>query len=284
MTVTKAKTPQIKGIKALKSFMKGIPAYMEDNRAGLEDYFIEHQDDAELPSFSNDLYSLFECLDTIESNTFYLIAIRLNALTAHLDRFLFAIDLKQRESKAFISRNRNYLKFMEPTERQLIEVQEIMLDVFAFTAGVYGIKASLMALKQYTGVKEFEHLDKKIINLEPSKIDPATWDYTKAKAECRKAKDFKIEDYLNTVCIAMNELDERGIEFTVEPFDPVAFRPTQKTIDAIIKTKRFFGSQKYDYSDNLIFFCHDAYKDQIDADFMRITEEYNRLQKIKHPE
>jgi hypothetical protein len=284
MTTKTPNTPRIKGITGLKKFMKGIPAYTEGKRAGLEDYFLEHQDDAELPNFSNDLYSVFECLDTIECNTFFLIAIRLDSLSTHLDNFLFSYDLRQRESKAFLSRNRNYLKFMEPTDRLLIEVQETMLDIFAFTAGLYGIKASLMALKQYTGIKEFEFLDKKILKLEPSKIDPAVWDYTKAKAECRKSKEYRIEDYLNAVLIAMRELNERGYKFTVEPFDPVAFRPTQNTIDNIIRTRRFFGMQKYDYSDNLIYFCHDEYFKQINLDFMRISEAYNRLQKIKHPE
>lgn len=285
---TTAKKPRVRGLAPLKKFMKVIPKYYESINSGLEDLIDGYQAKYGVDlAYERDIETLFQCLDTVAQNTSFLISIRVGAICTKFDQILFAYDFKKEAPKSVQKQFKQYTDYMTPTDRLQGELKEFIYDVFSFTTGLYGLKASLIGLERATGIKEFKYLDNKILRLEPTKIDPDTWTYEKAKAECKKAKTYKIEDYLNTINIALKELVKRGYDFaSITPFDVKAFRPSEKTITDMVQSKHFFNStNKYkDYSDAFMPYCHELYIKQVVNEHHRIRQEAFELERSLYPE
>lgn len=155
------------------------------------------------------------------------------------DRYLLAHDIAHsgNASDALREELKQYTDFMTPTERQWHEHRYNILDLFCTLYGLYGMLATIQALKKATGIKGFDFMAKQL-TLERTTIKKGT-PLKEIKAICKASAEYKLEDYIMSLNAGLIELKERGFNLGITPLDLAKVRPTPAIINNMIEKGEF---------------------------------------------
>lgn len=231
---TKTKEAQLNNLKQL--IENDLPATFEGVSEGYHAYIDQLEDYDVL--YANDINNLFKQIDQYLDKKEDLEG-KIHSIVLVNDRFLLAHDLagSVHASNELKEELKRYTDYMTPTERQLHEHRYAILDLFCTLYGVYGIVATIQALKKATGIKGFDFFINQM-NLKKTTIKKSAT-LEEIKAVCRGSKTYKIEDYLMSLNAGLIELKERGIDLKVKPLDLAKVRPNTATIDEMIQQEKF---------------------------------------------
>lgn len=263
------KLPRIKGIKQLYEFMQNLKPYIDNVPiCGLSEvHFYWTHRGLENMAYFKDIKELIDCLDYAFRYTSYSIGLRITSVSRFIDGALFEHEMRK-APKEIQNQYKSFTEYMKLTDRQLIQLKEMIYDLFQYSTEFYALNASLLALYKKTNIKEFLHISDVFLHLKPTEIDINTWTYEAAKKHCKQSKDYLIEDYLNTILLGMQELKKIGIDLKITPFKVEDYRPSEETIDRIIKSRHFMNKTAHlAKQSQLLYRCHEYYLAQMSKPF-----------------
>lgn len=200
------------------------------------------------------------------------------------DRFLLAYDIENSVNASNDLRKelKQYTDYMVPEERQLHEQRYMILDLFCTLFGLYGISASIQALKKETGITGFDFMTKQL-KLERTAIKKGA-PLQEIKAICKASKKYKLEDNIMLINASLIELKKRGIDLKITPLDLAKVRPNTATVKEMIEKKDFIDSQMLGEFSLTIWEAPHVYRNR----FMENQEKYlNKLleeERYLHPD
>lgn len=249
-------------LKKLKLFIKNLPEYFSGISAG----YVEYLGEAKGLLYQKDIEALTKLLDFYFNRMHEINSIKIEAILWHIDRLLLEHDLRcsKHASKELREDLEQYTAFMKPTGRSILQLENMILDLFCYFFGIYSLIATVQALKKATKIKGFDFIITQM-DMDKTAFDLKSMSFREMKKACRESAGFKFEDYLTCINKGMLELKERGLDLKIPPLDFRKVRPNTNTLNAIIESGAFTAPHISLEGDYLIsiYQAHEAYRKQV---------------------
>lgn len=259
-------------LKKLKLFVKNLPEYFSGVSAGYAEYLGE----ATGLLYQKDIEALTKLLDFYFNRMHEINGIKIEAILWHIDRLLLEHDLRcsRHASKDLREELEQFTVFMKPTARSILQLKNMILDLFCYFFGIYSVIATVKALKKATKIKGFDFIITQM-DMDKTEFELNSMSFREMKKACRESKGFKFEDYLTCINKGMSELAERGLDLEIPPLDLKKIRPNANTLNAIIESGTFTAPDIALEGDYLIsiYQAHEAYRKQVWSNY----QQYERL-------
>lgn len=261
-----AKTDE--ALKKLKLFIKNLPEYFSGVSAG----YVEYLGGATGLLYQKDIEALTKLLDFYFNRLHEINSIKIEAILWQIDRILLEHDFRCSEhaSKELREELEQYTAFMKPTGRSILQLKNMILDLFCYFFGIYSLIATVQALKKASKIKGFDFIVTQM-NMDKTELELTSMSFREMKKACRESKGFKFEDYLTCINKGMLELKERGLDLEIPPLDFKKVRPNAATLNAIIESGEFTAPNIFLEGDYLIsiYQAHEAYRAQVWSNYSK---------------
>lgn len=249
-------------LKKLKLFVKNLPKYFSGLSAG----YVEYLGEAEGLLYQKDIEALTKLLDFYFNRMYEINGIKIEAILWHIDRLLLEHDLSSSKhaSKELKEDLEQFTEFMKPTVRSILQLKNMILDLFCYFFGIYSIIATVQALKKASKIKGFDFIVTQM-EMDKTDFDLNSMSFRDMKKACKESRYYKFEDYLTCINKGILELKERGLDLEIPAFNLKKIRPDTNTLNKIIESGTFTAPDIVLEGDYLIsiYQAHEAYKEQV---------------------